>query len=95
MTKTGFVIANLFRKKTRTFLTLLSIVMAFLLFGLLQSVNVLLTTGNDFLGDAPARLITQARVSFTQSLPMRMRVVRAATAAIRISGAVPTMVDRL
>lgn len=73
MTKTGFVIANLFRKKTRTLLTLLSIVLAFLLFGLLQSVNVLFSTGNDFLGDAPARLITQARVSFTQSLPMRMR----------------------
>ena len=39
MTKTGFVIANLFRKKTRTILTLLSVIMAFLLFGLLQSVN--------------------------------------------------------
>jgi putative ABC transport system permease protein len=71
MTKTGFVIANLFRKKTRTSLTLLSIVMAFLLFGLLQSVNVLFNAGADFLGTA--RLITQARVSFTQSLPMRMR----------------------
>ncbi len=71
MTKTGFVIANLFRKKTRTSLTLLSIVMAFLLFGLLQSVNVLFNAGADFLGTA--RLITQNRVSFTQSLPMRMR----------------------
>ena len=29
------------------------------------------------------------------ALPMRMRVVRAATAAIRISGAVPTMVAKL
>jgi len=71
MTKTGFVIANLFRKKARTSLTLLSIVTAFLLFGLLQSVNVLFNAGADFLGTA--RLITQARVSFTQSLPMRMR----------------------
>ena len=71
MTKTGFVIANLFRKKTRTALTLLSIVLAFLLFGLLQSVNVLFNAGADFLGTA--RLITQNRVSFTQSLPMRMR----------------------
>jgi putative ABC transport system permease protein len=35
MTRTGFVIANLWRKKTRTVLTLLSIVTAFLLFGLL------------------------------------------------------------
>jgi putative ABC transport system permease protein len=71
MTKTGFVIANLFRKKIRTTLTLLSIITAFLLFGLLQSVNVLFNAGADFLGTA--RLITQARVSFTQSLPMRMR----------------------
>lgn len=70
MTKTGFVVANLFRKKTRTALTMLSIVMAFLLFGLLQSVNVLFNSGADFLG--AARVITQARVSFTQSLPMRM-----------------------
>lgn len=71
MTKTGFVIANLFRKKARTSLTMLSIITAFLLFGLLQSVNVLFNAGADFLGTA--RLITQARVSFTQSLPMRMR----------------------
>ena len=33
------MIANLFRKRTRTMLTLLSVIMAFLLFGLLQSVN--------------------------------------------------------
>lgn len=71
MTKTGFVVANLFRKKLRTWLTLLSIVTAFLLFGLLQSINVLFNSGADFLG--ATRLITQARVSFTQPLPMRMR----------------------
>jgi len=69
MTKTGFVLANLFRKKTRTFLTLLSVIMAFLLFGLLQAVNVLFNAGVDFVG--ATRLVTQARVSFTQSLPMR------------------------
>ena len=71
MTKTGFVIANLFRKKTRTSLTMLSIITAFLLFGLLQSVNALFNAGADYLGTA--RLITQARVSFTQPLPLRMR----------------------
>ena len=68
MTKTGFVVANLFRKKTRTSLTLLSIIMAFLLFGLLQAVNVLFDAGADFIG--ASRLMTQARVSFTQPLPM-------------------------
>ncbi|UXI69157.1 ABC transporter permease [Tahibacter amnicola] len=69
MTKTGFVIANLFRKKSRFVLTLLSVIMAFLLFGLLQSVNVLFNAGADFVG--ATRLMTQARVSFTQSLPLR------------------------
>jgi putative ABC transport system permease protein len=70
MTRTGFVLANLWRKKTRTVLTLLSIVAAFLLFGLLQAVNVLFSAGADFVG--ATRLVTQARVSFTQSLPMRL-----------------------
>lgn len=70
MTKTGFVLANLFRKKTRTILTLLSVIMAFLLFGLLQAVNVVFNAGADFVG--ATRLITQARVSFTQSLPLRI-----------------------
>jgi putative ABC transport system permease protein len=64
------VIANLWRKKTRTVLTLLSIVTAFLLFGLLQAVNVLFTAGADFVG--ATRLVTQARVSFTTSLPLRL-----------------------
>ncbi len=70
MTRTGFVMANLWRKKTRTVLTLLSIVAAFLLFGLLQAVNVLFSAGADFVG--ATRLVTQARVSFTTSLPMRL-----------------------
>jgi putative ABC transport system permease protein len=70
MTRTGFVLANLGRRKTRTVLTLLSVVMAFLLFGLLQSDNVLFAAGADFVG--ATRLITQARVSFTQSLPLRL-----------------------
>lgn len=70
MTKTGFVIANLFRKKTRTTLTLLSVIAAFLLFGLLQSVNHIFNAGADFIG--ATRLMTQARVSFTQPLPLSM-----------------------
>lgn len=70
MTKTGFVLANLFHKKTRTWLTLLSVTLAFLLFGLLQSLNTLLGAGADFVG--ATRLVTQSRVSFTNSLPMRM-----------------------
>jgi putative ABC transport system permease protein len=70
MTKTGFVVANLFRKKTRTILTVLSVIMAFLLFGLLQSLNSIFSSGADFIG--ATRLITQARVSFTTALPLSM-----------------------
>jgi putative ABC transport system permease protein len=70
VTRTGFVIANLFRKKTRTILTLLSVIMAFLLFGLLQSLNHIFNAGADFIG--ATRVMTQARVSFTQPLPLSM-----------------------
>jgi len=70
MTRSGFVIANLFRKRTRTILTLLSVIMAFLLFGLLQSVNTVFNAGADFVG--ATRLFVQARVSFTQPLPVSM-----------------------
>ena len=70
MTKTGFVFRNLFRKKSRFTLTLLSILTAFVLFGFLQAVNLLFNAGADFIG--ATRLITQARVSFTTPLPMRL-----------------------
>jgi putative ABC transport system permease protein len=70
MTRTGFVIANLFRKRARTTLTLLSVIMAFLLFGLLQSVNTIFSSGADFVG--ATRLFVQARVSFTVALPLSM-----------------------
>jgi len=70
MTRTGFVVANLFRKRVRTILTLLSVIMAFLLFGLLQSVNSVFSSGADFVG--ATRLFVQARVSFTTALPVSM-----------------------
>jgi putative ABC transport system permease protein len=71
MTRAGFISANLFRKKTRTILTVLSVVMAFLLFGLLQSLDHVFSAGADFVG--ATRLFTQARVSFTQALPLSMK----------------------
>lgn len=70
MTRSGLVLANLFHRKTRTWLTLLSVVAAFVLFGLLQSLNQVFSSGSDFIG--ATRLVTQSRVSFTSSLPMRM-----------------------
>ncbi len=58
------------RKKTRTTFTLLALMAAFVLIGLLQAVNSVLSGGASFLG--VNRLITQAKTSFTQPLPMRM-----------------------
>ena len=60
--------AGLFRKKTRTTLTLLSIVVAFALFGLLQAVEVAFESGADA-ADAK-RLLTTARYSIIEPLPM-------------------------
>ena len=60
--------AGLFRKKTRTILTLLSIIVAFLLFGLLQAVQVAFESGADA-ADAK-RLLTTARYSIIEPLPM-------------------------
>lgn len=62
--------ASLFHKKTRLILTLLSLIAAFMLFGLLQAVSVLFSSGADFVG--ANRLITQAKVSFTQPLPLSL-----------------------
>lgn len=59
--------AGLWRKRTRTVLTLLSIVVAFLLFGLLQGVNAAFSKG--VAGANIDRLYVQSRVSFTESLP--------------------------
>ncbi|HEY7652587.1 MAG TPA: ABC transporter permease [Methylomirabilota bacterium] len=60
--------AGLFRRKTRTTLTLLSIVVAFALFGLLQAVEVAFESGADA-ADAK-RLLTTARYSIIEPLPM-------------------------
>jgi len=60
--------AQLFRKKTRTILTLLSVLVAFLLFGLLQAVQVAFESGADA-ADAK-RLLATARYSIIELLPM-------------------------
>ncbi len=64
------VLSQLFAKKTRTILTMLSLLMAFLLFGLLQAVNVAFNRGTSIEG--ASRIVTQARVSFTSALPLRL-----------------------
>jgi putative ABC transport system permease protein len=60
--------AGLFRKKTRTLLTLASIVVAFLLFGLLEAVQTAFESGADA-ADAK-RLLTTARYSIIEPLPI-------------------------
>ena len=59
--------AALFRSKTRTSLTLLSVVAAFLLFGMLDSVRVAFNSGGEVAG--ANRMITMSRLSITQMLP--------------------------
>ncbi len=63
--------AQLFRSKTRTLLTLLSVVTAFLLFGMLDSVRVAFTSGGSV--DGANRLIVASRLSITQSLPITLQ----------------------
>jgi len=60
--------AQLFRRKTRTVLTVLSVLVAFLLFGLLQAVQIAFESGADS-ADAK-RLLTTARYSIIEPLPM-------------------------
>ena len=59
--------AGLWRKKTRTLLTLFSVVIAFLLFGLLQGVNAWLN--NSVRDSRASRLYTVSKISYIEPLP--------------------------
>jgi len=61
--------AGLFRRRTRTVLTLVSITVAFLLFGLLRSIADAFTVGVDVAG--VDRLIVQPKYSIIDPLPIR------------------------
>jgi putative ABC transport system permease protein len=79
--------AGLWRKKTRTILTMLSIAVAFLLFGLLQGINQGIKAG---LGDTSNnRLWTTARMSAVSSMPTalmdRMQTVKGVRTIAHIS----------
>lgn len=63
--------AALFRRKGRTFLTLVSIITAFLLFGLLDAVRVGFAQAGQSANGAQ-RLQTGAKLSFIQLLPMSL-----------------------
>lgn len=73
--------ASLFRKKARTILTLLSIVVAFFLFGLLQSVSQ--AFGNVAQMTQADRLITNSRYSIIDLLPQSYLARIAAVPGVR------------
>src|SRR5690606_27710367 len=66
----SLVCAQLFRSRTRTLLTLLSVVTAFRLFGLLDPVLVAFQSGGSV--DGANRLVVASRLSITQTLPVRL-----------------------
>ncbi len=63
--------ASLFRRKTRTVLTLVSIIAAFLLFGLLDAVRTSFAQAGQSANGA-ARLQTGSKLSFIQTLPFSL-----------------------
>jgi len=65
------IFAGLMRKKLRSLLTLLSIMVAFLLFGLLQGVNSAFS--NSVAGAHLDRLVVQGKISLTEQLPLAYR----------------------
>ena len=73
--------AALFRSKTRTSLTLLSVVTAFLLFGMLDSVRVAFNAGTNVAGYD--RLIVSSRLSITQMLPYSLTSQVEATPGVK------------
>src|SRR5687768_3059200 len=64
----GLVWSNLKRKKLRTALTILSILVAFLLFGFLCAIKEAFTAGVTLAGKD--RLVVRHKVSIIQSLPI-------------------------
>jgi len=75
------ILAALRRSRTRTILTILSVVTAFLLFGLLDAVRVAFNTGN---GEAGAqRLVVVSRLSLTQTLPVTLEHEVAAVPGVK------------
>jgi putative ABC transport system permease protein len=68
MTSVGLVWSNLGKRKLRTALTAMSILVAFLLYGYLSAIKVALDGGN-FGAGGEDRLVVRNRVSITQPIP--------------------------
>ncbi|QWT18999.1 ABC transporter permease [Bacillus sp. NP157] len=76
--------AALFRRKTRTFFTLVSILAAFLLFGMLDATRSAFNSGGSVIG--VDRLLTTSRYSIIQSLPASLAVQMKAVPGVRDVG---------
>jgi putative ABC transport system permease protein len=74
--------ASLFRRKTRTFLTLVSIIAAFLLFGLLDAVRTSFNQAGQSANGAQ-RLQTGSKLSFIQTLPQSLEAQIAAVPGVK------------
>ncbi|KAG1267914.1 hypothetical protein G6F57_018162 [Rhizopus arrhizus] len=85
----SLVWAQLFRSRTRTLLTLLSVVAAFLLFGMLDSVRVAFNSGGSVEG--ANRLVVASRLSITQSLPIRLETQIRQVAGVRPEELLPEL----
>ena len=77
--------AALFRRKTRTFLTLVSIIAAFLLFGMLDAVRTAFDSGSQSIAGVD-RLVTSSRYSIIQPLPESLKSRIAAVPGVRDVG---------
>jgi len=78
------IAAALTRSRTRTVLTLLSVVTAFLLFGLLDSVRVVFSGGSGV--DGADRLLVASKLSLTQTLPVNLERQIAVVPGVRETG---------
>ncbi len=74
--------ASLFRRKTRTLLTLVSIIAAFLLFGLLDAVRTSFNQAGQSANGAQ-RLQTGSKLSFIQTLPQSLEAQIAAVPGVK------------
>lgn len=77
--------AALFRRKTRTFLTLVSIISAFVLFGMLDAVRIAFDSGGRAIAGVD-RLVTSSRYSIIQPLPKALQTRIAAIPGVRDVG---------
>jgi putative ABC transport system permease protein len=75
--------ASLFRRKTRTILTLVSIIAAFLLFGLLDAVRTSFNQAGQSANGAE-RLQTGSKLSFIQTLPLALEPQIARVSGVKL-----------